>query len=278
MINSSADYYVEETARQVPSNTPFLVAQHSPTYATYRWKIKVDTDLSTPRRSEKFGPSSQWFLQFGGEIYSKHTENTERTIDYSFWLCLDPGCSTYVHFYMGKIGSSSGLLCSVIAKKGRLLPATSDLMNVVGFRSFVVANHVKIGDIVVLEIGIETQDGQLANPYDRRPVALISSRLTMDDIQHQAILPQDIFYCSVCHDICDYDAVLCAAGEHVLCREHIMAEHVNLCGCCQTNNQSRRSMPPILQRLYRTLLSETATNTFSSDDDYDVATVAEARV
>ena len=94
----SSDHYAEETTRQIPSNTPFLVAQNSPTSKVYRWKTQIVTDLSTaPCKSKKFGASGEWCIKIG--LVDKK---------FSVRLILD-NRSEYLHFYLGVIVPSGQL-------------------------------------------------------------------------------------------------------------------------------------------------------------------------
>ena len=256
----SSDHYAEETTRQIPSNTPFLVAQNSPTSKVYRWKTQIVTDLSTaPCKSKKFGASGEWCIKIG--LVDKK---------FSVRLILD-NRSEYLHFYLGVIVPSGQLYSASSFDDNWNLPSAYS----VGFHdlfekndiqygfdgSFDIDNYMTtIGSVIVLEIGIETWPGKRADP-DYKPVRPakrdMSSKLclTTDDLGYKTMLPQDIFFCVVCQDLCDIsDALLCAAGEHVLCREHfINDEYKNLCGCCRTSMNNAKPIPHILHRLYRSL-------------------------
>ena len=275
------DLYEEMTKKQTPSNTMFLVKRHTPTHCTYRWKIDESTAAASPMccccpkqghpcwECNFFGGSSRFFIEFDdiGHV------NREGNASYSLFLWSE-FCEGeeegYVHFYAGFVNPVSHKVESYVLREGLWWGSVPKMVvggfrlyqKKIGFNVFAECTGVerimdRDGDIV-LEIGIETAPYHRANPIPPLRVPRITSSCT------KAILPIDIFHCAVCQDVCDFDAVLCASGEHVICIEHVTWNSVNLCGCCKTNLKNARPMPALLNRLYRTVSAEPVVNNNNS--------------
>ena len=249
------DLYPELTDKQLPSNSPILVGRQSLTCMTYRWKIvsphMVDGDTWKSAqniwKSDLFG--RQWSIVFG----DRGRVDSDGVAMISFYL-YTPNEEGYVHYYVGNVNPFTHKLSLHVANEGMWF---SDIhmcgrksLGIPCFMSKRLFQDLMERDgMFLLEFGIETMPCRHADPKCRLSLPFDVPRLTLGG----SIAPLDIFYCPVCKDVCKFDAMLCAAGQHTICMEHITSESMSLCGCCETSLKNSIPIPLILSRLYKTL-------------------------